>query len=50
MEPVQIMVDDLARQIAQKAIEAAEWKARALSAEAALEEMTKDEEADEESG
>lgn len=55
MEPVNIMIDDLARQVAQKAIESAEWKARALSAEAALKEVTEDtveetEETDEESG
>ena len=36
MEPIQIMVDDLGRQVAQKAIESAEWKARALVAEQAL--------------
>jgi hypothetical protein len=36
MEPIQVMIEDLGRQIAQKAVEAAEWKARAIIAEAAL--------------
>lgn len=40
MEPIQIMVEDLGRQVAQKAVEQAEWKARALVAEAALAAIT----------
>lgn len=39
MNPIEVMVDDLGRQIAQKAIECAEWRARALIAEAAIEEI-----------
>jgi len=33
MEPVDIMLDDLARQVAHKAVESARWKARAIAAE-----------------
>ena len=36
MQPVEVMIDDLGRQIAQKSIECAEWRARALTAEAAV--------------
>ena len=36
MDPVDIMIDDLARQVAQKAFESASWKARAIAAETAL--------------
>lgn len=42
MDPVEVMLDDLARQVAQKAVEAAQWKARAVSAEAALAEATQE--------
>lgn len=38
-EPIEIMLDDLGRQIAQKALEAAEWKTRALVAEATIEQL-----------
>jgi hypothetical protein len=33
------MIEDLGRQVAQKAIEAAEWKARAIIAEATIEQI-----------
>ena len=48
MEPIQVMIEDLGRQVAQKSIEASEWKARALTAEAALRELADegDDEAD----
>jgi len=36
MEPIEIMLDDLGRQIAQKSIELAEWKARAITAEGTI--------------
>lgn len=39
MNPVDVLVDDLARQVAQKAVEAAEWKTRAVIAEAKLAEL-----------
>ena len=47
MNPLEVVIDDLARQVAQKAVESAEWRARALLAEEALaeameEEMEKD--------
>ena len=35
-DTIGILIDDLGRQVAQKSIEAAEWKARAITAEAAL--------------
>lgn len=47
VEPIQLMIEDLGRQVAQKAIESAEWKARALVAEhtlAVLEEPDNDDE------
>ena len=47
MDPVEVMLEDLARQVAQKSVEVAQWKARALLAEAALNEI-KEEETDEE--
>lgn len=53
MEPIEIMLDDLGRQIAQKSLELAEWKARALTAENALAEIQKaaqEEDQDEEPG
>lgn len=51
MDPVEIVIDDLARQVAEKSIESASWKARAVTAEAALEELreTEDDETDEDS-
>lgn len=49
MEPIQVMIEDLGRQVAQKSIEAAEWKARALAAESALQELAAEEAANEES-
>lgn len=42
MEPIQIMIDDLGRQVGQKAIESADWKARALVAEAKLDVLAAD--------
>ena len=33
-----LIIDDLTRRVAQTALEAAQWRARALSAEAALQE------------
>ena len=45
-----MMVEDLGRQVAQKSIESAEWKARALSAEAALASIKAEAEAEEEGG
>lgn len=53
MEPIEIMLDDLGRQIAQKSLELAEWKARALTAENTLAEIQKaaqEEDQDEEPG
>ncbi len=46
MEPIQVMIEDLGRQVAQKAIESAEWKARAVVAEATLAEITEATEGD----
>ena len=42
-----LMLDDLARRVAQTSVEAAQWRARAIAAEAALAEIQK---ASEESG
>lgn len=53
MEPIEIMLDDLGRQIAQKSLALAEWKARALTAENTLAEIQKaaqEEDQDEEPG
>ena len=47
MEPIQLMIEDLGRQVAQKAVETSEWKARALIAEHALEQIQAAEEAEE---
>ena len=44
MEPVELMVDDLTRRIAMLSLEASEWKARALLAEKALEELSEEDE------
>lgn len=49
MEPMEVMIDDLARQVAEKAIESASWRARAVIAETALEEL-RDKEAPKEDG
>ena len=38
-DTIGILVDDLGRQVAQKSIELAEWKARAITAEARLREI-----------
>lgn len=39
MDPIEILVDDLGRQVAQKAIELADWRARAIVAERRLQEL-----------
>ena len=36
IDPIQLMIEDLGRQVAEKSIQAAEWKARALIAEHTL--------------
>lgn len=47
MDSIELVIDDLARQVAQKALEAAQWKAHAISAEAALAQLKEDAEEDE---
>jgi hypothetical protein len=36
IDPIQVMIEDLGRQVAQKAVEVAEWKTRAVIAEHTL--------------
>ena len=36
IDPIQLMIEDLGRQVAEKSIQAAEWKTRALIAEHTL--------------
>ena len=36
IDPIQLMIEDLGRQVAQKAVESSEWKARAIIAEHTL--------------
>jgi hypothetical protein len=50
VEPIQIMIDDLGRQVAQKAVEVAEWKARALVAEGTLATIRAEAEDEDETG
>lgn len=38
-DQITLMLDDLARRVAQTSLDAAQWRARAMSAEAALEEL-----------
>ena len=40
LDATSVMIDDLARRVAQTSVEASSWKARALVAERALEELT----------
>lgn len=47
MDPIEHVIDDLGRRVAQSAIEASEWRARALVAEEALAEIRADLEAEE---
>jgi hypothetical protein len=39
LDSTSVMIDDLARRVAQTSVEASSWKARALVAEQALEQM-----------
>ena len=48
VDPIQMMIADLGQQVAQKAIEVAEWKTRALLAEHSLEEIAQEDGAEEE--
>ena len=36
IDPIQLMIEDLGRQVAEKSIQAAEWKTRAIIAEHTL--------------
>jgi hypothetical protein len=47
MEPIQLMIENLGRDVARVTIKSAEWEARALVAEAALAEIAAAEEATE---
>lgn len=41
-DPVQVVIDDLAMQVAETAVGRASWKARAISAERKLEQLAKE--------